>query len=333
MKVLVTGASGLIGSQLATFLSIPSSSLPQQSKAYAAASTHIDARQADGSTPPLPRYKSSSSAPSSQGHTVIPLSLRGLDDEDELAKKLDNLSLNAVVHLAGESIAERWTEEKMLHIKESRINGTNLLYQALAKIQRRPQTLICASAIGYYGNRNNESLNEQSSKGDGFLANLCAQWEQTQNKAASLGIRVVNMRFGVVLSKHGGALSKMLLPFQLGAGGIIGNGQQYMSWIDIDDVTGAIYHALTNNTLTGPVNVVSPHAVTNQEFTKVLGKVLCRPTLIPIPSFGLRMLFGAMADELLISGQNVIPAKLQASGYQFQYPDLEPSLRHVLNQK
>ncbi len=174
-------------------------------------------------------------------------------------------------------------------------------------------------------------MDEKSAKGAGFLADLTQQWEQIENKATTLGIRVINLRIGVVLSKDGGALAKMLLPFELGAGGEIGDGQQYMSWIDLDDLVGAIYHLLNNPAITGPVNAVAPYPVTNKEFTKTLGKLLKRPTLIPIPSFGLRILFGSMADELLIGGQKVMPAKLHASGYKFKYDNLESSLKNALN--
>ncbi len=290
MKILITGASGLIGSKLSSFLD-------------------------------------------SKGHTVIPFRLRSDINTNDLIQVLDEQAMDAVVHLAGESVAQRWTKEKMAQIEQSRITGTQIVCEALAKTKNRPSTFICASAIGYYGNRGNESLDESAAKGAGFLADICQAWEKKADAAQSLGMRVVNLRTGVVLTKNGGALGKMLLPFQLGAGGIIGDGQQYMSWIDIDDEVEAIYFALTNNTVSGPVNLVSPNPVTNKVFTDTLGKVLCRPTLIPIPSFGLRILFGQMADELLIGGQKVMPGKLLAAGYKFQYADLEQSLQHVLNTK
>ena len=288
MKVLITGASGLIGSHLSSFLS-------------------------------------------TNGHTVFPLSLRGEKRNKELLSLLNNEAFDAVVHLAGENVAQRWTPEKMAAIKDSRIQGTTILCTALAKTNRRPEVLICASGIGFYGNRGNELLDEKSQRGRGFLADVCEEWEEASQIAAKAGIRVVNLRIGVVLSKEGGALAKMLLPFEMGAGGSIGSGQQYMSWIDIDDVVGAIYYIMTNKSLSGPVNIVAPRAVTNAEFTKAFGRVLNRPTLIPIPPFALRLLFGKMADELLIAGQKVIPSKLHASDYKFKYLELEPSLRHVLN--
>ncbi len=288
MKVLITGASGLIGSHLSSFLS-------------------------------------------TNGHTVFPLSLRGEKRNKELLSLLNNEAFDAVVHLAGENVAQRWTPEKMAAIKDSRIQGTTILCTALSKTNRRPEVLICASGIGFYGNRGNELIDEKSQRGRGFLADVCEEWEEASQIAAKAGIRVVNLRIGVVLSKEGGALAKMLLPFEMGAGGSIGSGQQYMSWIDIDDVVGAIYYIMTNKSLSGPVNIVAPRAVTNAEFTKAFGRVLNRPTLIPIPPFALRLLFGKMADELLIAGQKVIPSKLHASDYKFKYLELEPSLRHVLN--
>ena len=288
MKILITGASGLIGSKLNFFLT-------------------------------------------EKGHTVIPFRLRSNSNEKDLLQVLNAQAVDAIIHLSGESVASRWTKEKMDQIRASRLESTKILCQALAKTSHRPQVLIGASAIGYYGNRGSETLDEASAKGTGFLANVVSEWEEIENEAVSLGMRVVNLRIGVVLSRDGGALGKMLLPFELGAGGEIGDGQQFMSWVDIDDVIGAINHALTNASIDGPVNAVAPSPVTNKEFTKTLGKVLNRPTLIPIPSFGLRMLFGSMADELLIGGQKVLPAKLHASNYKFKYGDLESSLRHVLN--
>jgi uncharacterized protein (TIGR01777 family) len=266
-----------------------------------------------------------------KGHTVIPFRLRSASTENELTQVLNTQTIEAVIHLAGESVASRWTKDKMDKIKNSRLNGTKILCQALANTNQRPKVLIGASAIGYYGSRGNETLDEKSTKGTGFLADLAQQWELVENEAIALGIRVVNLRIGIVLSKDGGALAKMLLPFKMGAGGEIGDGQQYMSWVDINDVIGAIYHILNNPSLTGPVNTVAPYPVTNKEFTKTLGKVLNRPTLIPVPSFALRTLFGTMADELLLSGQKVMPSKLHASDYKFEYGNLESSLKHVLN--
>ena len=239
--------------------------------------------------------------------------------------------LDAVVHLAGENISEgRWTEEKKARIRESRVKGTRVLAEALAQLAAPPKVLVSASAIGFYGNRGDEVLNEQSASGDDFLAEVCREWELATRPAASKGTRVVNLRFGVILSKRGGALAKMLTPFKLGVGGRVGGGEQYMSWITLDDVTGAINHALTNEALHGPVNVVAPRPVTNLEFTKTLGGVLSRPTLFPVPAFALRLAFGEMADALLLSSMRVEPLRLKETGFVFQYPELEGALSHIL---
>lgn len=238
---------------------------------------------------------------------------------------------DAVVHLAGESIAEgRWTEEKKKRIRESRVKGTKLLSDALANLTDPPQTLVSASAIGYYGDRGEELLTEASAPGDDFLSQVCTEWEEATAHATSMGIRVVNARFGIILDKNGGALKKMLPPFRMGLGGRIGSGKQWMSWIALDDVVGALKFALTNDSLRGAANFVAPNPVRNAEFTKTLGKALSRPTIFPIPAFGVRLAFGEMADALLLSSQRVEPQTLQGSEYQFLYPQLEPALRHIL---
>jgi uncharacterized protein (TIGR01777 family) len=238
---------------------------------------------------------------------------------------------DAVVNLAGESIAEgRWTDDKKRKIRESRVKGTKLLGDALANLTKPPQTFICASAIGYYGNRGDEILTEASAPGDDFLADVCVEWEKATALATEKGIRVVNARFGVILDLNGGALKKMLPPFRMGLGGKVGSGKQWMSWIALDDVTGAIRHALTTDALRGPVNAVAPAPVTNAEFTRTLGRALGRPTLVPLPAFAARLALGEMADELLLASQRVVPARLQASGYRFRYPTLEDALRAVL---
>jgi uncharacterized protein len=240
--------------------------------------------------------------------------------------------VDAVIHLAGESIASgRWTPDKKNRIRDSRIKGTQLLANTLAAMETPPKAFISASAIGYYGNRNSEILTETSALGTGFLPNTCKDWETATHSAAAKEIRTTTLRFGIILSPHGGALQKMLPPFLMGAGGILGSGKQYMSWIDIDDVAGAILHVLKNETLTGPVNVVAPTPVTNSEFTKVMGKVLIRPTFSPFPAFGIKLLFGEMGEELLLSSSRVDPSKLLESGYSFKFPTLEGSLRHLLS--
>jgi uncharacterized protein (TIGR01777 family) len=190
--------------------------------------------------------------------------------------------------------------------------------------------LVCASAIGYYGDRGDETLSESAAPGNDFLARVCQEWEQACQAAREAGVRVVNVRIGVVLSPEGGALKKMLTPFKLGVGGKVGSGEQYMSWVAIDDVVGAIVFALANSHVEGPVNLAAPRPVTNLEFTKTLGRVLKRPTVVPAPAFGLRLAFGEMADALLLSSTRVTPQRLQAAGYQFRQPELEAALRHLL---
>src|SRR6266446_2698023 len=263
-----------------------------------------------------------------EGHEIFRLVRHAPNSRSEIEWSPDRYSIalarlegfDAVVHLAGESIAEgRWSDEKKKRIRESRVKGTKLLGDALANLSNPPRTLVSASAIGYYGNRGDEVLTESSTPGDGFLAEVCVEWEKATALATEKGIRVVNTRFGVILDAHGGALAKMLPPFRMGIGGKIGSGKQWMSWIALDDVVGGIKFALTNETLSVPVNFVAPNPVTNSEFTKTLGKALSRPTLFPIPAFGVRLVFGEMADALLLSSQRVAPASLVTAGYQFQY--------------
>lgn len=274
-----------------------------------------------------------------QGHEIVRLVRYLPGSESEIEWNPDRYSiaiarlegLDSVVHLAGESIAEgRWSEEKKRRIRDSRVKGTKLLSDALANLERPPKSLICASAIGYYGNRGDELLTEESSPGSDFLSKVCVEWEEATQLAAEKGIRVVNARFGIILSKDGGALAKMLTPFRLGIGGRVGSGKQWMSWIALDDVVGGIVYALANESLRGPVNFVAPNPVRNSEFTKALGRVLSRPTLFPIPEFGVRLAFGEMADALLLSSQRVEPQRLNKAGFQFQYTQLESALRHVL---
>jgi uncharacterized protein (TIGR01777 family) len=234
------------------------------------------------------------------------------------------------VHLAGENIAERWTPAKKVQIRDSRVKGTELLSKTLAGLSSPPAVLVSASAVGYYGDRGEEPLTDDSAPGRGFLAEVCQAWEAATEPARERGIRVVRLRLGVVLSAAGGALAKMLPPFRLGLGGRLGSGRQYVSWIALGDVVGSIQHAIVTGGLQGATNAVAPRAVTNQEFTKTLGKVLARPTAIPLPAFAARLMFGEMADELLLASARVQPAKLLASGYQFRHPELEAALRHLL---
>lgn len=297
MKILVSGASGLVGSAVVSNLS----------------SKGVEVLQLVRATP------------RDEAREVLWNPEKGIED----AGKLEGL--DAVIHLAGEPIAEgRWTEEKKRRIRESRVRGTGVLAEALARLERRPSALLSASAIGYYGSRGAEILTEETKPGDDFLARVCRGWEEATAPAVEAGIRVVKMRFGVILSAQGGALAKMLTPFKLGVGGRLGSGEQYMSWITLDDVVGVIDYLLEQDSLSGPVNTVAPEPVTNREFTKALGEALSRPTLFPVPKFALRLAFGEMADVALLASQRVEPARLKASGYIFKHPKLKAALRHVL---
>lgn len=296
MTVLVTGSSGLVGSAL------------------------------------IPNLEAG-------GHRVVRLVRRSPQNDTERrwdpeTGELDAADLEgvqAVVHLAGENIATgRWNDAKKDRIRSSREDGTRLLAQGLAELQTPPGVLICASAVGYYGNRGDEILDEESAPGADFLAETCLDWEQAARPATDAGVRTVYLRIGIVLSADGGALAKMLFPFKMGAGGVIGSGNQYMSWITLSDLVGIVDHALDTDAIEGPVNAVSPAPVTNREFTKALGGVLSRPTLFPMPAFAARLAFGEMADALLLSSTRVLPARLQESGYDFQHPQLEGALRHIL---
>jgi uncharacterized protein (TIGR01777 family) len=297
MKVLVTGSSGLIGSTLIPLL---------KAKNYEIYT--------------LVRH-------SPQSETEI---FWDYENENLDASKLEGIDV--IVHLAGKNIADnKWTEKVKEEIKQSRIKGTNLLIRKLLSLTKPPSTFIAASAIGFYGNRGNEILSESSLPGSGYLAKLCQDWENTTKTASNIGLRTVNIRFGVVLSKKGGALSKMLLPFLFGAGGPIGSGKQYMSWIAVDDAVGAIDHIINNASIDGPVNLVSPNPILNKDFAHTLGKVLQRPAILPLPAFAAQLLLGEMANELLLSSQRVEPSVLKISNYKYKYPNLESALKHILN--
>jgi hypothetical protein len=247
------------------------------------------------------------------------------------APKLEGF--DAVVHLAGEPITGRWNAAKKRSIRDSRVKGTRLLCETLAKLSRRPRVLVAASASGYYGGRGDEVLREESEAGSSFLSQVCQEWEAATQPAAERGIRVVNLRFGFVLSPVGGGLGKMLPAFKLGAGGKIGSGKQYLSWIAIDDLVQIILFATTAEALHGPVNAVAPNPVTNLVFTKTLGRVLGRPAIFPIPAFAVRLALGQMGKELLLASARIEPARLLSAGYQFRFPELEGALRHLLGRK
>ncbi len=297
MRILVTGSSGLVGSALVPFL---------------AARNHEVTR--------LVRR-----APKPDSTEVY---------WDPDAGRLDSAvveGFDAAIHLAGTSIAAgRWTAGQKQRILESRVAGTSLLARTLTSLERPPSVMISASAIGYYGDRGDEVLIEESTPGFGFLAEVCRQWEDAARLSACRGIRLVILRIGVVLSSSGGALSRMLPPFRLGLGGRLGTGRQYMSWVALDDLLETVHFALADSTLHGPVNAVAPNPVTNSQFTSMLGRVLRRPAFLPIPAATIRVMFGEMGEQLLLASTRVEPARLKAEGFRYQYPELETAMRHAV---
>jgi uncharacterized protein len=270
------------------------------------------------------------------GHTIVRLVRRTASSSDELTWNPDAplgaelvSGFDAVIHLAGETIAGLWTPAKKRRILESRVNGTQHLAKALAQAEKPPAVFVSASAIGYYGDRGDEILREDSAPGEGFLADVVRQWEAAARPVVGAGIRAVHTRFGVILSRDGGALPKMLLPFRLGVGGKVGSGTQWMSWVHVYDVVESILHSL-NSSISGPVNVVAENPVTNAEFTRILASVLSRPAILPLPAFVVRTAFGQMGEELLLGSLRVQPAKLMQCGYKFEYSDLRAALRETL---
>ena len=239
--------------------------------------------------------------------------------------------IDAVVHLAGENIASgRWTRSKRARIRDSRVDGTRKLIESLRGLDRPPKAFLCASAIGYYGDRGEAAVDESAPRGEGFLAEVGADWESAADRAAELGARVAKLRIGVVASPRGGFLRHMLPPFRAGLGGVVGSGRQYLSWISLDDTISAALHVLMNDSLEGPVNLCAPHPVTNRELTRSLGRLLLRPTIAPMPAPAARLAFGRMADETLLSSTRAIPTRLLETGFRFRHPRLDGALEHLL---
>ncbi len=297
MRVLVTGASGPIGTALLPSLREKGMEVVRTSRR---------------GTAPI------------AGERVIPW-----DPMQPLAPEAVS-GMDAVIHLAGESIVGRWDAAKKHAISESRIAGMTNLVRALAAAAIKPRVLVGASAIGYYGDRGDEVLRESSPRGVGFLSEVCVDYEAAAQPAAAAGIRTVLLRIGMVLSPRGGALEKMLPPFKLGVGGRLGSGNQWMSWVDVDDLVGAIEHAIATERLAGPVNAVAPNPVTNAVFTRTLANVLHRPGIFPVPAFALRLAMGEMADALLLASQRVVPDRLTSTGYSFRFPEIRGSLERLL---
>ena len=302
-RVLVSGVSGPIGTALLPTLRAAGAQIARLTRA--------------GSTPAV------------QDERSIPWESISWNPQEPISSPAVS-GFDAVIHLAGESIVGRWTAAKKAKIRDSRVVGTRNLAQALAQTKDKPKVFVCSSAIGYYGNRGDEVLREESAPGTDFLADVCREWEAATQTAAEAGIRTVQIRTGVVLSPKGGALGKMLTPFRLGVGGRVGDGRQWMSWIDVQDVVGGIHHILQNDRLRGPVNMVAPKPVTNAEFAKTLAGVLSRPAIFPVPSLAVKLAFGEMGETVLLGGQRVEPAQLVVSGYEFRFRELRDSLRGLL---
>lgn len=298
MKILINGASGLIGSALQVSFKEKGYELLLASRNPAKDEKHV---QWDADT--------------------------GFSDDD--LERLEGL--DAAIHLAGESISGlRWTEEKKKAIRDSRVFGTRTMIEAFDKLKKRPKVFISGSAVGFYGDRGSDEMTESSAAGKTFLSEVCKEWEAESRRAEDLGIRTVLLRTGIVLSKDGGALGTMLTPFKLGVGGVIGDGDQWMSWVSLVDVVEIINFALENENLRGAINVTSPNPVTNEVFTKTLGNVLYRPTFLPLPEFAVHMVFGEMGDALLLDSTRVIPKRLADAGYKFKYPELRPALENAV---
>jgi uncharacterized protein len=297
-RILVSGSSGLIGSAL----------VPSLKTSGVVVARMVRPRS-------KPSMQDGQQIPWSTEQPISPEAVSGFD---------------AVIHLAGESIMGRWTPAKKAAIRDSRVMGTKNLAEALAQVKEKPQVFICGSAIGFYGDRGEEVLREESSPGNGFLPDVCREWEAATAPAANAGIRTIHLRTGIVLSSKGGALGQMLTPFKMGLGGTLGDGRQWMSWIDLQDMVGAILHILKTDLLHGPVNMVAPRPVTNAEFTRTLASVLARPAIFPIPRFVIKTAFGEMGETLLLSSERAEPSQLVTSGYPFRFKDLRASLTSQL---
>jgi len=296
MRILITGASGLIGTALQRSFDEIGHELLLASRKEAKDSQHIQWDVEKGFSEPE--------------------RLEGID---------------AVVHLAGESVfGLSWSDAKKKAIRDSRVDGTRSVVEAISKLKARPNVLVAASAIGFYGDRGDEEMTESSAAGDTFLAEVSKEWESEARRAEDAGIRTVLLRTGIILSKDGGALGTMLLPFKLGIGGVVGSGKQWMSWISIDDHIRVINYAIEYENVRGAVNSVSPNPVTNGEFTKTLGEVLYRPTILPLPSFAVNMVFGEMGDALLLASTRVMPKRLEDAGFEFKYPELKTAIEHAV---
>ncbi len=318
MRVTVTGATGLIGSKLVASLRARGDELTLLSR---------DPRRARGSLEP-----STSPPASSPGGTGALQAVRW-DPAGEPAPSAALAGADAVVHLAGENVAQRWTASAKRAIRESRVTGTRHLVQGLASVARdeRPRVLVSASAIGYYGAHSEEPIDEEAPAGTDFLAQTCAAWEAEAQAAEQLGVRVVRVRTGVVLAPDGGALGKMLPPFKLGVGGPVAGGRQYISWIHTDDLVGILMAAVDGEQWRGPVNATAPEPQRNRDFSKALGRALRRPSLLPVPGAALRLLYGEMA-EIVTTGARVLPAKALVLGYEFHYPKLDSALQAALGE-
>lgn len=300
MRVLITGASGLIGKALQKSFDEKGEEILRASRKEPKSTNDI---QWNPDT--------------------------GFADED--LARLEGLDV--VIHLAGENIAGfRWTDEKKKAIRDSRVHGTRTLIEAFARLEKKPNVFVSASAIGFYGDRGDDEMTETSSAGDTFLAETTKEWESESRRAEDMGIRTVLLRNGIVLSKEGGALATMMTPFKFGVGGVIGSGKQWMSWVSLDDAVAAINFAIENEKMRGAVNVVSPNPVTNEEFTKTLGEVLYRPTFLPLPEFAVNLVFGEMGDALLIDSTRVTPKRLLDAGFKFEFPELKTALEHAVSE-